>query len=84
MDFFKPKQGQNMSYSWQSIHKASWVLKKGCRWNVGNGEGLAYGRTIGYTLTLVATYGVKNQKTHPIRMWVTLLTIRAEDGNKML
>jgi hypothetical protein len=23
MDFFKAKQGQNMSYSWHSIHKAS-------------------------------------------------------------
>jgi hypothetical protein len=23
MDFFKAKQGKNMSYSWQSIHKAS-------------------------------------------------------------
>jgi hypothetical protein len=37
-DFLKAKQGQNMSYSWQSILKASWVLRKGCKWNVGNGE----------------------------------------------
>jgi hypothetical protein len=29
-DFLKAKQGQNMSYSWQSITKASWILKKQC------------------------------------------------------
>jgi hypothetical protein len=27
-----------MSYSWQSIKNASWILKKYCMWNVGNGE----------------------------------------------
>jgi ribonuclease HI len=27
-----------MSYSWQSIKKASWILKKHCIWNIGNGE----------------------------------------------
>jgi hypothetical protein len=27
-----------MSYSWQSIQNANWILKKGCMWNVGNGE----------------------------------------------
>ncbi|MCI33813.1 hypothetical protein A2U01_0055031, partial [Trifolium medium] len=26
-----------MSYTWRSILQASWVLKKGCYWTVGNG-----------------------------------------------
>jgi hypothetical protein len=26
-----------MSYTWRSILKASWVLKKGCYWTIGNG-----------------------------------------------
>jgi hypothetical protein len=29
-----------MSYSWQSILKASWVLKKGCIWQIGNGKSI--------------------------------------------
>jgi hypothetical protein len=39
-DFLKAKQGQNMSYAWQSILKASWILKKGCAWQVGNGKNI--------------------------------------------
>jgi hypothetical protein len=39
-DFLYAKHSQNMSYSWQSIQKASWVLKKGCIWQIGNGENI--------------------------------------------
>jgi hypothetical protein len=36
-NFLNAKQSQNMSYTWRSILKASWVLKKGGLWTVGNG-----------------------------------------------
>jgi hypothetical protein len=39
-DFLKAKQTQNGSFSWQSILKASWVLKQGCVWNVGDGRSI--------------------------------------------
>jgi hypothetical protein len=39
-DFLAAKQSQNMSYSWQSIQKAIWVLKKGCYWQIGNGKSI--------------------------------------------
>ncbi|GAU35043.1 hypothetical protein TSUD_30090 [Trifolium subterraneum] len=38
--FFQAKQGNRPSYSWQSIQKASWILKKGCFWLIGNGENI--------------------------------------------
>jgi hypothetical protein len=28
------------SYTWYSIQKARWILKKGGLWNVGNGESI--------------------------------------------
>jgi hypothetical protein len=39
-DFLKAKQSQNTSYSWHSIIKASWILKKGCLWNIGDGKNI--------------------------------------------
>jgi hypothetical protein len=39
-NFFQAKQGSRPSYSWQSILKASWILKKGCFWIVGNGNNI--------------------------------------------
>jgi hypothetical protein len=39
-DFLKAKHSQNMSFSWQSIQKASWILQKGCKWHIGNGESI--------------------------------------------
>jgi hypothetical protein len=39
-DFLKARQHHITSYSWQSIHKASWLLKKGCFWNIGNGASI--------------------------------------------
>jgi ribonuclease HI len=38
--FLKAKQGHRSSYSWQSIIKASWILKRGCIWNIGNGHNI--------------------------------------------
>jgi hypothetical protein len=38
--FLKAKQGHRSSYSWQSILKASWILKRGCLWNIGNGHNI--------------------------------------------
>ncbi|PNX60286.1 hypothetical protein L195_g051848, partial [Trifolium pratense] len=38
--FFQAKQGHRSSYSWQSIQQASWILKKGCFWLVGNGQNI--------------------------------------------
>jgi hypothetical protein len=35
-DFLKAKQAQNMSFFWQSILKAIWILRKGCVWQIGN------------------------------------------------
>jgi hypothetical protein len=29
-----------MSYSWHSIQKASWILRKGCHWNIGDGKSI--------------------------------------------
>ncbi|GAU48256.1 hypothetical protein TSUD_174940 [Trifolium subterraneum] len=37
-NFFQAKKGTRSSYSWQSIHQASWILKKGCFWIMGNGN----------------------------------------------
>ncbi|MCI21998.1 ribonuclease H protein, partial [Trifolium medium] len=37
-NFLQSKQGSRPSYYWQSIQKASWILKKGCFWLVGNGQ----------------------------------------------
>jgi hypothetical protein len=36
--FLQAKMGSRPSYSWQSIYKASWILKKGCFWLIGNGR----------------------------------------------
>jgi hypothetical protein len=38
--FLKAKQGYIPSYVWQCISRASWVLKKGCIWLVGNGNNI--------------------------------------------
>jgi hypothetical protein len=35
--FLKARPKKNMSYTWRSILQASWVLKKGCYWTIGNG-----------------------------------------------
>jgi hypothetical protein len=39
-NFFQAKQGSRPNYSWHSILKASWILKKGCFWIVGNGHNI--------------------------------------------
>jgi hypothetical protein len=39
-DFLSAKHTQNSSFSWQSIQKASWVLKKGCKWIIGDGKSI--------------------------------------------
>ncbi|MCI34158.1 hypothetical protein A2U01_0055376, partial [Trifolium medium] len=31
---------KNVSYTWRSISKASWILKKGGLWNIGNGANI--------------------------------------------
>ncbi|GAU34369.1 hypothetical protein TSUD_217090 [Trifolium subterraneum] len=36
--FLQASQGKRSSYVWQSIQKASWTLKKGSFWLVGNGD----------------------------------------------
>jgi ribonuclease HI len=36
--FLQAKQGRRSSYSWQSIMKASWILKRECIWLIGNGQ----------------------------------------------
>jgi hypothetical protein len=36
--FLKAKRGHKASYSWQSINKASWILKRGCFWLLGSGK----------------------------------------------
>ncbi|MCI21781.1 hypothetical protein A2U01_0042951, partial [Trifolium medium] len=38
--FLKAKPKHNMSYTWRSILQASWILKKGCYWTVGNGASI--------------------------------------------
>ncbi|KAK2367272.1 putative mitochondrial protein [Trifolium repens] len=38
--FLQAKKGNRPSYSWQSIQQASWILKKGCYWLVGNGKNI--------------------------------------------
>jgi hypothetical protein len=37
-NFLQANKGQKASYSWQSIIKARWILKKGCCWLIGNGK----------------------------------------------
>jgi hypothetical protein len=39
-DFLKAKRTQNWSFSWQSIQKSSWILKKGCVWQIGDGKSI--------------------------------------------
>jgi hypothetical protein len=39
-DFLRAKQSHNSSFSWQSIQKASWLLKKDCRWIIGDGKSI--------------------------------------------
>ncbi|WJX31693.1 hypothetical protein P8452_20098 [Trifolium repens] len=36
--FLQAKKGPKASYSWQSILTASWILKRGCFWLIGNGK----------------------------------------------
>ncbi|GAU47963.1 hypothetical protein TSUD_280220 [Trifolium subterraneum] len=36
--FLQAKPKQQMSYTWRSILKASWIIKKGCYWTIGSGE----------------------------------------------
>jgi hypothetical protein len=38
--FFRAKPKQQMSFSWRSILNASWILKKGCYWAIGNGNNI--------------------------------------------
>jgi hypothetical protein len=38
--FMQAKSGPRASYSWQSILKARWILKKGCFWWVGQGNNI--------------------------------------------
>jgi ribonuclease HI len=38
--FLSAKHTHNSSFSWQSIQKASWVLKKGCKWIIGDGKSI--------------------------------------------
>jgi hypothetical protein len=38
--FLQAKMGSRPSYSWQSIYKASWILKRGCFWLLGNGRSI--------------------------------------------
>jgi hypothetical protein len=38
--FLQAKQVYKASYTWQSIQKASWILRKGCFWYVGNGQSI--------------------------------------------
>jgi hypothetical protein len=39
--FLDAKNGNKTgSYTWYNIQKASWILKKGGLWNVGNGESI--------------------------------------------
>jgi hypothetical protein len=37
-DYLKAKQTHNPSFTWQSIQKVSWLLKKGYIWNIGDGK----------------------------------------------
>jgi hypothetical protein len=37
-DFLHAKHTQNMSYTWTSILKAGWILKKGGLWKIGDGK----------------------------------------------
>jgi hypothetical protein len=39
-DYLKAKQAYNPSFTWQSIQKGSWLLKKGCIWNIGDGKAI--------------------------------------------
>ncbi|GAU51479.1 hypothetical protein TSUD_413680 [Trifolium subterraneum] len=38
--FLQAKKGARSSYIWQDIQQASWILKKGCCWLVGNGQNI--------------------------------------------
>jgi hypothetical protein len=38
--FLQARPGNNMSYTWSSIQRASWILKKGGLWTVGNGASI--------------------------------------------
>ena len=37
-DFLGAKLGNNPSYAWRSIHSSLEVIRRGTRWNVGNGK----------------------------------------------
>jgi hypothetical protein len=39
-DFLHAKPSHNMSYTWSSILKASWIFKNGGLWKIGNGESI--------------------------------------------
>ena len=34
------QKGYRPSFTWRSIHEASWVMKKGGYWRIGNGENI--------------------------------------------
>jgi ribonuclease HI len=37
---FEAKESNTASYSWKSIQKSLWILKKGCVWTVGDGSNI--------------------------------------------
>jgi hypothetical protein len=37
-NFLEATLGNKQSYTWRSILQARWILKRGCYWNIGNGE----------------------------------------------
>lgn len=38
--FLDAELGSNPSYTWRGIWEARWLLKKGMRWRVGDGENI--------------------------------------------
>ena len=39
-DFIQAKMGRNSSFAWHSIMAAQAIVRKGVRWQVGNGKSI--------------------------------------------
>jgi hypothetical protein len=72
--FLDAKNGNKTgSYTWYNIQKASWILKKGGLWNVGNGESINIWSD--YWLPRQQSYKIWTPKGQASQQWVRDLMV---------
>jgi hypothetical protein len=73
-DILHAKPSQNMSYTWNSILKASWILKKGGLWNIRNGENIKIWHDNWLSLSNQGTRSGLWKVIEPLKSWSKILS----------